>query len=226
MGASLSDRVGMIYADHDFAFNYFNAVGVNDKFSIQHQLLDEIARLIVENKKDIVDLLRKNGFNVSIKDNEVKIGEIIASEIGKKNKQIISGITKIIIDKHSITDKKIKGTALEKKINKLRADGVFNDDGDDTSDDSSDDSSSSVDWGSIIKSTGSIGVSLVNVFANKNANKALSNRIMTNQMLQKPSTGMSTGMKIGIGVGAGLLALIIIIVIMKKSKGGGEPAAA
>ncbi len=49
-----ADYNGMIYAEHDFAKNYFNAVGHNDKFSVKQQLIDEIAKLIIISKKELL----------------------------------------------------------------------------------------------------------------------------------------------------------------------------
>lgn len=116
-----SDRNGMIYADHDFATNFFNAVGNNDTFSVQHQIIDEIAKLVVINKRDIVQLLRGAGINISIQDNNLKVGSYLASELKRGNANVKAGIVDLLKEKYSITNSSITGTTYEKI---LRADAT------------------------------------------------------------------------------------------------------
>ncbi len=117
---SASDRNGMIYVDHDFATNFFNAVGNDDKYSVQHQLIDEIAKLVITNTRDIVELLRNSAINISVKENKLKIGNYLAAELKKGNKDVILGITNLLKNKYNINNKSVAGTTYEKI---LKADG-------------------------------------------------------------------------------------------------------
>lgn len=86
----------MIYAEHDFTQNFCNAIGYEDSFMLKDIIIDEIARQIVENKKDVVGLLRKQNINVSIRDNNQIISNAVINEISKGNDEVTKGISNMI----------------------------------------------------------------------------------------------------------------------------------
>ena len=59
----------MIYKEHNFTENFCNAIGYKDDSMMKDIVFDELSRLIVDEKPDVVKLLRANGINVSVKDN-------------------------------------------------------------------------------------------------------------------------------------------------------------
>ena len=76
----------MIYATHNFGENFCNAIGASDDFMLNEMLIDELGRLVVENKRDVVDLLRKHSVNISVNDTKVKIANILAEYTGSDEK--------------------------------------------------------------------------------------------------------------------------------------------
>jgi hypothetical protein len=86
----------MIYKDHNFTENFCNAIGYNDEGMMKDIILDELSRLIVDEKTDVVKLLRDNDINVSVKDNDIVIANIITNEISKGNDKITKGIADLI----------------------------------------------------------------------------------------------------------------------------------
>lgn len=203
-----ADNNGMIYADHDFAKNYFNAVGHNDKFSVKHQLIDEIGKLIISNKKDIVDLLRESGINVSIKDNELKIGQFLSDELSKGNKVITNSVVKLIIDKYNITNNSIKGTSYQKFFKA----------------DAKDKLTSNIESGASIANNlaaifGKIKPNETNKATANETTKLLLERIKLNQMVQKLNDlkKLPTWAKVTISVVGGLIVLGLIILVIKNS---------
>jgi hypothetical protein len=88
----------MIFAKHDFTDNFFSAVGYKDETMENMIIIDEIARLIVDDKKSVVENLRKNGINVSFKDNPEIIKAFLVREIESGNDNVINFIsTKIAL---------------------------------------------------------------------------------------------------------------------------------
>lgn len=88
----------MIYADHNFTTNFCNAVGTENDLVAQQIVIDELARLIVENKRQVVNLLRKNNVGVTINDPNNIIGNLIVKEISNRNQKIIKGISDLIAE--------------------------------------------------------------------------------------------------------------------------------
>jgi hypothetical protein len=100
----------MIFARHDFTENFFNAVGYKDEQMENLILIDEIARLIVDDKKSIVEILRKNGINISFKDNPELIKSYLVKEIENGNNSVINFISSRIA-LNQIDETKLKGIA-------------------------------------------------------------------------------------------------------------------
>jgi hypothetical protein len=86
----------MINVEHNFTENFLNAVGFNDEFMVKDIIIDEMARQIVENKPDVVKLLRSNNLNATVRDNDSVIANIIINEIQKGNENIINGMSNMI----------------------------------------------------------------------------------------------------------------------------------
>jgi hypothetical protein len=199
----------MIYANHNFTSNFLNAVGSKDKFMQKDIILDALAKLIYEDRtrKDIIDLLKENGFNVSIKDKHDKIINIISDQVRRKNKHIINGLVNLIL-KNNAT----KG---------------FSADDDDSDDDSSSDdtTTSQSNSGSSfpIAQIGSIATSLAGLFTKKSGTEQLNQRVKLATMQNaKATTGFPTWAKITLAV-VGVGIVIGIIVYMSKQN---KPAAA
>lgn len=86
----------MINAEHDFTLNFCNAIGYDNEFMLKDIIIDEVARQIVENKNDVVKLLRSNNLNATINDPNNVIAGILINEIAKGNKSITTGIADMI----------------------------------------------------------------------------------------------------------------------------------
>jgi hypothetical protein len=70
-----------IYIEHNLTENFINAVGYDDKFMQAEILIDEIARLIVDDKRFVVRLLRSQNINVTIRNNNEKIADALLRNI-------------------------------------------------------------------------------------------------------------------------------------------------
>ena len=82
-----------IYAEHNFTENYLNAIGGNDDHMQQEMVIDELGRLIVDNKREVVNMLRSNSVNVKINDVNDKLINILTKYINSD-----AGIRGQIID--------------------------------------------------------------------------------------------------------------------------------
>ncbi|MDD4970776.1 MAG: hypothetical protein PHT07_15220 [Paludibacter sp.] len=100
--------MGMIFARHDFTENFFNAIGYQDKFMENQILIDEIARIIVDDKKSVVDRLRGIGINVTYKDNNDYIKSYVVKEITNGNDKVIRFFSDKIV-KNQVDESKVKG---------------------------------------------------------------------------------------------------------------------
>ncbi|NJL73921.1 MAG: hypothetical protein HC892_01610 [Saprospiraceae bacterium] len=94
----------MIYAQHDFFDNFKSASAFKDKFMMNEIVIDELARVIVTNKREVVILLRNEGINATHNDNNQRITELclmlikqnpnfvktLKGLIYKTNKQLVS----------------------------------------------------------------------------------------------------------------------------------------
>jgi hypothetical protein len=97
----------MINAEHDFTENFCSAVGYSNDFMMKDIIIDEVGRLIVENKPDVVRLLRQNGINATVNDSSKVISVYLVNEISKENEPIISGIS-LMIAKNRFEEQKYK----------------------------------------------------------------------------------------------------------------------
>lgn len=102
----------MIFAKHDFQKNYLNAINDNDREMTKDVIIDELAKLIVNNKTQIVKIMRTHGVQVSYSDNKKKISNVLTSEIGK-NKELRNEISKLIVQ-YNVNKKDVK--ELSKRI--------------------------------------------------------------------------------------------------------------
>lgn len=109
----------MIYKDHDFTENFCCAIGYQDEPMMKDILYDELSRLIIDEKSDVVKLLRNNSINVSINDDPQVIANTIINEIEKSNDFIIKSISDMI-SKNRFDEKKYQSFIGDKK---LSADG-------------------------------------------------------------------------------------------------------
>lgn len=216
---------GMIYVDHDFTANYLNAVGTKDDFMQRDIVVDEIAKLIVEQTKDIVDLLRANGFNVSIKDNIDKITETLKYQLEKGNKNIIQGLTVLIAERNNVDlnfsfDWGSTLTAIAKGASIK-----------DTAKSSLTNKENLVDLGNVIASgitstfnkpapSNTAPKVVVTTPAKTSASKLLSERVKLNQMTSLQKSTMPTWAKVSLISAGSLLLLTLVILIIRRAKSG------
>lgn len=119
----------MIYAEHDFTMNFCNAIGYSNDFMMRDILIDEVGRLIIENKADVVKLLRNNGINATVNDSPETIALYITNEIAKKNEAIVNGIA-AMISRNQFNEQKFKtftGAVLAQKGKHMNADATTGD---------------------------------------------------------------------------------------------------
>ena len=109
------------YAHHDFTENFLSATGYNDSFMTGQMLMDEIAKLVVDNKQFVVKSMRSHGFNATINDNNKILIKKLFEALSKNDdlKQVISAF---IVEKN-IDEQKAKklfiGFAGNKKLNSI-----------------------------------------------------------------------------------------------------------
>jgi len=89
----------MIHKEHDFTVNFCCAVGYDEDFHLNEIIIDELARVIVEDKKEIVSLLRSENVNVTVNDSDKVIKNAVVKEIANGNDTIANGISQMIIKK-------------------------------------------------------------------------------------------------------------------------------
>ena len=120
----MSTKQGMVYADHDFCFNYFNAVGGKDQFMQRDILIDEIAKLIFDDsyKKLLVNILRENGYNISMKDKPERISNIVSDQIKRNNQAIIDDITNLISIKNGVKEYNFSSDGILDSIKSIYSD--------------------------------------------------------------------------------------------------------
>jgi hypothetical protein len=202
----------MIYAKHDFTSNFLNAVGNNDKGMLQDMIIDEVAKLIVEDKKDIVKLLRKEGINVSINDTQQVIANAITKEIANGNVKFTDKLSKMVASRRVDSKIVIEIAEKSKKDKTLSAEGTFwNKVGDFLSNEKVQDAAATV-----------ISTALQNSFNKSSIQEtqenqdALNERLAVNQMYgNQSSSSNKTLLIVGVVGGILLLGTILTIVIMK-----------
>lgn len=148
----------MIFADHNFTENFCSASGNQDGFMLNEIVIDELARQIVENKNDVVSLLRRHGVNVSLNDNNKTISLATTREIAKGNKDISKTIANQIMSNRFEKEvfHKFNGTRNSRSKNK-GADGVA-----EANTAAEDEKKKLIDWGSIWSGTKDVASELVN----------------------------------------------------------------
>jgi len=113
----------MIFGKHDFTYNFLNAIGYQDEFMADQIIIDEVARLIVEEKKNVVEALRKVGVNATYRDNNDLIKSMLVKEIEDKNPTILKFLSEKIVQ-NQIDENKVKEiAAIAAKSKKVNATG-------------------------------------------------------------------------------------------------------
>lgn len=97
----------MIFGRHNFTSNFLNAVGYQDEFMADQIIIDEVARLIVEDKKNVVEALRKAGVNSTYRDNNDLVKAMLIKEVEDGNKDIIKWIADKIVQ-NQVDELKLK----------------------------------------------------------------------------------------------------------------------
>lgn len=106
----------MIFASHNFTANFLNAVGYHDKFMADQIIIDEVARLIVDDKKNVVEALRKVGVNATYQDNNDLIKSMLVKEIEDENPSILKFLSDRIVQ-NQFNEAKFKELVSSAKIN-------------------------------------------------------------------------------------------------------------
>lgn len=84
------------FAQHNFADNFFAAVGYNDDEMLEDIMLDEIARLIADHSDRIINVLKMSGVATKKKPTDKELIHLIAQNLNK-NEGLQKNITKLII---------------------------------------------------------------------------------------------------------------------------------
>jgi uncharacterized membrane protein YheB (UPF0754 family) len=100
----------MIFGKHNFTHNFLNAIGYQDEFMADQIIIDEVARLIVEEKKNVVEALRKVGVNATYRDNNDLIKSMLIKEIEDSNPTIVKFLSEKIVQ-NQIDENKVKEIA-------------------------------------------------------------------------------------------------------------------
>lgn len=86
----------MIYARHNAVENWKNAVGSKDEVMRNDMLLDEIAKVIIDKKHEVIQILKKNNVFVPPDVTQIKLAGILAKNIPDNTnlkKDIVNSIT-------------------------------------------------------------------------------------------------------------------------------------
>lgn len=89
----------MIFAYHNFVDNYASADARNDDFMKKTIIVDEIARVITNNKIQLVKLLRSNGVNATYNDTSKRLLELTLMLISQ-NEGFIFDLKNLIVQNH------------------------------------------------------------------------------------------------------------------------------
>lgn len=219
----------MIFANHDFTHNYLSAVGYEDEMAVKQMIIDELAKLIVDDKKDVVKLLRGEGVNVSYGDNNLTVSRFLTTEIKKGNQKVINQVSDMIAN-NSIDDEGAKTVlnsflgADAKRTGKLK--GLFKKEELFTKlktlakDEKVKEGVSSL-----------IAMQLQKTYNKKNTQSAsnqaqLDQRLVINEAKSKTSRsskkGRKKGLKIGLIVGGSAILAAAAFLIIRKSMSSGE----
>jgi hypothetical protein len=207
----------MIYGEHNFTENFCNASGNEDSFMLNDIVIDELARHIVENKNDVVAVLRRSGINVTVNDNNKVVATALTREIAKGNYDVTKDVASQIV----------KSRFDLAEFKKLSADGDIVTDGDNTF------------WKNVWTSTKDVGTTLIkdenvqdaassylsdlmsktysttNPTTTTNNQSQLYERLMVNQAQQKSKLNVK-GLLIVTGIVA--IAGFLVFKIFKASK--------
>lgn len=212
----------MIFAKHNFSTNFINAIGYQDEFMANQIIIDEVARLIVEDKKNVVEALRKSGVNATYKDNNGLIKALLVKEIEDGNKDILK----------FLSDKILQNQGDENKLNEIvseAANQVKNATGSVKKKSKFSENLSKVLKDENVKESLSnvISSGIKNVFSKKNKEKNLNDeqldeRLKINEM-KTASTKVSKKKVLiiaGIAVGVVGIALLVRFLVKKYENGG------
>jgi hypothetical protein len=194
----------MIYANHNFLENYASADGRKDAFMKEQIIVDEIARLITNNKIEVIKLLRKHGVNATYNDTSDRVVELVLMLISQNDTFVIE-LKKLILS----NNKKIEGDAkYSNAVDELVV-----------GEDSSNDASTGI--GSVIKG---IGKQKANIKKGNNPvlNSAdlLKNRVkLADAKINKKSFPVWAKWTL-IGLGSASLVGIVLLIIRKMRNGG------
>jgi hypothetical protein len=115
----------MIFGKHNFTTNFLNAIGYQDEFMADQIIIDEVARLIVDDKKNVVEKLRNAGVNATYRDNNDLIKALLVKEIENENPEILQFLAGKIIQ-NQVDEDQVKSiaqtanaTGTEKKKSKF-----------------------------------------------------------------------------------------------------------
>jgi hypothetical protein len=215
----------MIFAKHNFTSNFLNAVGLKDEFMADQILIDEVARLIVDDKKNVVEALRKSNVNATYRDNNDFIKALLVKEIETGNKDILRFLSERIIATQ-LNDQEFKEIAALTLSNAIT-----------TSSSPTKPKSKFVEnIGKVLQNenvkeatSNLISQGIQKIFSTSNPDKTsndqqLSERLKVNEMKsvsEKKTSNKKIIIIFSVIIGAGLIALLVFLLVKRKYEKGG-----
>jgi predicted transcriptional regulator with HTH domain len=210
----------MIFAKHNFTTNFINAIGYQDEFMADQIIIDEVARMIVDDKKNVVEALRKVGVNATYKDNNDFIKALLVKEIEDGNPDILK----------FLSEKILQNQADEEKLKELVHESPQNATGSVKTKSKFGENLSKIFKDENVKEslTNILSSGIKNVFSKKNTEKTsndeqLTERLKVNEM--KSATKKTSKKKIliiaGVTIGVVGLAVFVYYLVRRKYENGG-----
>jgi hypothetical protein len=210
----------MIFARHNFVYNFINASGSGDTFTTEQMIVDQLTRLTIEHRAKVIKALRDNGIDVKADATVEKVSKLVL-ENAAYNDDLSNELTDLIIEYN-----------IPKTEWKIDADGelfkgLFNEGKEYLQGDEFKVAARTAIFNGVQKISDSsnaakagTGSSATPTLAEQYQERI---RLAQNQaaMLKKEKEPLSTGAKIAIGIGILAVIGIIVVVVMKSGKKSG-----
>ncbi len=105
----------MIFVENDFYLNFKNAVKSNDEQSIKIIFIDQISKLVANNRGDIISLLEKVKIGTSDNPSNEEIVEKIVDKI-KSNVKLRAGLAFLICENNEILYSTNKSNRIDSEV--------------------------------------------------------------------------------------------------------------
>ena len=87
----------MIFARHNFVYNFINASGSGDTFTTEQMIVDQLTRLTIEHRAKVIKALRDNGVDVKADATVEKVSKLVL-ENAAYNDDLSNELTDLIIE--------------------------------------------------------------------------------------------------------------------------------